>query len=240
MTINARLECGCRIWATGSRRSAFINHAADTGNIITSRKALRAGKKGFGYRLISALFGKNRLYSPFYGRQPAEGCGQEWGPVSADAQGAMADKKAGTPNRAEGGRKMQNQGVFSAGKVNSSAFARLCPPCSPLPAFLWGGRFLSRRSGSDRMQASNGVWPSPAAATWKNLTNGTSGTIGYLTWLCPRTVTLGNGSPRKRLENIHAGTKLGCVRVSVCRAFILACALQKSFNEKRSISRFGA
>jgi hypothetical protein len=109
--------------------------------------AVRLTKGGFfafGYRLISALSGKIRLYSPFCGRQPAEGCEPEWGPAEAR-----------TLSRAGGGRKMQNRGVFAAGKVKSSGFARDCPPCPPLPAFLCGGRFLGDREGNDQTRPAN-------------------------------------------------------------------------------------
>ncbi len=53
------------------------------------------------------------------------------------------DKGAGRIGTVEGGWKRKIRTFFAMETAISSAFARDCPPCPPLPAFLWRGRFLN-------------------------------------------------------------------------------------------------
>ena len=123
MTIDARQESRCGIRSAGSPIAYRVNRAAIAENVATSRKA-------FGYRLISPYLALSRLISPFCGAaSPLKGVFGNGDRLKPELQ---TDPKAVATLR-----KADVSEVFAAGEVNSSTFARLCPPVRLCPPFFW-------------------------------------------------------------------------------------------------------
>ena len=153
MKIFARLEGRCGIRAAGSLMAHRVNRAAIAENVATSRKAFRAGKKAFGFRLISPCLGLFRLISPF--------CGAANPLKDVTRSGNRLKPELRTnPKAAWKLRKADVSDVFAAGEVNSSAFARDCPPLPAIARLFWG-RDVFKPPGSER-PSTRSKWSAPA------------------------------------------------------------------------------
>jgi hypothetical protein len=138
-------ECTCGIRAPASAAGHHADNATIAGNMNIRNQAFRSGIKAVICLPLFRLIPLNSGYFAYFRLavgSPNEEPDGKWGPASADARSAMADKEAGIPIRPKGGREGANRGIFAAGRVPPSAFARLCPRLSGF-ARLFVGAALS-------------------------------------------------------------------------------------------------